>query len=156
MFPESAATCPGEPQRGTLETGILERSRHHSKPSLASGIHVTLHGETYISHPRHRPHGPGQTPGSMCLSTVHRRDSGETLRNYPAATPRPPKTGAVGRAPRAGSCHHLHARTIIEVLVKKGDVVKAGDAVLVTEAMKMETEVQHDRRLCIGSACRQG
>ena len=32
--------------------------------------------------------------------------------------------------------------TIVEVLVKEGDQVQAGDPVLVTEAMKMETEVQ--------------
>ena len=32
--------------------------------------------------------------------------------------------------------------TIVEVLVKQGDTVKAGDPVLVTEAMKMETEIQ--------------
>ena len=31
---------------------------------------------------------------------------------------------------------------IVDVLVKPGDVVKAGQAVLITEAMKMETEVQ--------------
>jgi len=32
--------------------------------------------------------------------------------------------------------------TVIEVLVQEGDTVKAGDPVLVTEAMKMETEIQ--------------
>lgn len=32
--------------------------------------------------------------------------------------------------------------TIVDVLVKVGDEVKAGDPVLITEAMKMETEVQ--------------
>jgi pyruvate carboxylase subunit B len=32
--------------------------------------------------------------------------------------------------------------TIVEVLVKEGDQVQAGDPVLVTEAMKMETEIQ--------------
>jgi pyruvate carboxylase subunit B len=31
---------------------------------------------------------------------------------------------------------------IVDVLVKEGDVVKAGQAVLITEAMKMETEVR--------------
>jgi pyruvate carboxylase subunit B len=31
---------------------------------------------------------------------------------------------------------------IVAVLVKEGDVVKAGQPVLVTEAMKMEAEVQ--------------
>ncbi|TPW17541.1 MAG: pyruvate carboxylase subunit B [Halothiobacillaceae bacterium] len=32
--------------------------------------------------------------------------------------------------------------TIVEVLVKVGDRVKEGDAVLISEAMKMETEIQ--------------
>ena len=31
---------------------------------------------------------------------------------------------------------------IVDVLVKEGDVVKAGQSVLITEAMKMETEIQ--------------
>jgi pyruvate carboxylase subunit B len=31
---------------------------------------------------------------------------------------------------------------IVEVLVKEGDKVKTGQAVLISEAMKMETEVQ--------------
>jgi len=31
---------------------------------------------------------------------------------------------------------------IVDVLVKEGDMVTAGQAVLITEAMKMETEVQ--------------
>jgi pyruvate carboxylase subunit B len=30
---------------------------------------------------------------------------------------------------------------VVDVLVKEGDTVKAGQAVLITEAMKMETEV---------------
>jgi Acetyl/propionyl-CoA carboxylase, alpha subunit len=32
--------------------------------------------------------------------------------------------------------------SIVEVLVKEGDQIEAGQPVLVTEAMKMETEVQ--------------
>ncbi|VAW79099.1 Pyruvate carboxylase subunit B, partial [hydrothermal vent metagenome] len=32
--------------------------------------------------------------------------------------------------------------TVIDVLVKVGDTVEAGDPVLITEAMKMETEIQ--------------
>jgi pyruvate carboxylase subunit B len=32
--------------------------------------------------------------------------------------------------------------SIVDVLVKEGDTVKAGQPVLITEAMKMETEVQ--------------
>jgi len=67
----------------------------------------------------------------------------ETLEELPSGNTAPAKTGS-GR-PRATAPGHVTTSmpgTIIEVLVKKGDVVKAGDAVLVTEAMKMETEVQ--------------
>jgi len=32
--------------------------------------------------------------------------------------------------------------TIVEVLVQEGQEVEAGDPVLITEAMKMETEIQ--------------
>ena len=31
---------------------------------------------------------------------------------------------------------------VVDVLVKEGDVVKAGQGVMVTEAMKMENEIQ--------------
>ena len=31
---------------------------------------------------------------------------------------------------------------VVDVLVKEGDTVKAGQAVLISEAMKMETEIQ--------------
>jgi len=31
---------------------------------------------------------------------------------------------------------------VVDVLVKEGDVVKAGQPVLISEAMKMETEIQ--------------
>jgi len=31
---------------------------------------------------------------------------------------------------------------VVDVLVKEGDVVKAGQAVLISEAMKMETEIR--------------
>ncbi|WP_419608710.1 biotin/lipoyl-containing protein, partial [Thiolapillus sp.] len=32
--------------------------------------------------------------------------------------------------------------TIVDVLVSEGDTIEAGEPVLITEAMKMETEVQ--------------
>ncbi len=32
--------------------------------------------------------------------------------------------------------------TILEILVAQGDTVQAGDPVLISEAMKMETEIQ--------------
>ena len=49
------------------------------------------------------------------------------------------------KRPRATAPGHVTTSmpgVIVEVLIKEGDDVKAGDPVLVTEAMKMETEVQ--------------
>ena len=49
------------------------------------------------------------------------------------------------RRPKAQAPGHVTTSmpgTIVEVLVEVGSEVKAGDPVLVTEAMKMETEVQ--------------
>jgi pyruvate carboxylase subunit B len=39
-------------------------------------------------------------------------------------------------------CHYSHAGTIIDIKVKVGDSVNAGDSVIVIEAMKMENEIQ--------------
>jgi biotin carboxyl carrier protein len=40
---------------------------------------------------------------------------------------------------------------VIKVLVKKGQLVAAGDVLLVLEAMKMENEIRSDRSGTIGS-----
>lgn len=52
---------------------------------------------------------------------------------------------ASGKRPRATSPGHVTTSmpgTIVDVLVQINDNVKAGDPVLITEAMKMETEIQ--------------
>ncbi|KUM42729.1 sodium-extruding oxaloacetate decarboxylase subunit alpha [Pseudomonas sp. EpS/L25] len=46
------------------------------------------------------------------------------------------------QAERSGDVSTTMPGNIVEVLVKEGDQVKAGQGVLVTEAMKMETEIQ--------------
>ena len=55
--------------------------------------------------------------------------------------PVPPPVAGVGsgtiKAPLPGE--------ILKVLVKEGDVVNAGDALLILEAMKMESEIPADR-----------
>jgi len=53
--------------------------------------------------------------------------------------------GAGGKRKQAGAPGDVSTTmpgNIVDVLVKEGDTVKAGQAVLITEAMKMETEVQ--------------
>jgi len=53
--------------------------------------------------------------------------------------------GSIGKRAQASAPGHVSTAmpgNIVDVLVKEGDMVKAGQAVLITEAMKMETEVQ--------------
>jgi len=53
--------------------------------------------------------------------------------------------GGIGKRKQASEPGHVSTAmpgNIVDVLVKQGDAVKAGQAVLITEAMKMETEVQ--------------
>ncbi|PMR69073.1 oxaloacetate decarboxylase, partial [Halomonas heilongjiangensis] len=52
----------------------------------------------------------------------------------PAAAPAPAPSGEAITAPLAGN--------IFKVNVRQGDSVKAGDVVIILEAMKMETEVR--------------
>ena len=50
--------------------------------------------------------------------------------------------------PASGNAHALHAPlsgNLWKYQVKAGDTVKAGDVVVILEAMKMETEVRADR-----------
>lgn len=58
----------------------------------------------------------------------------------PASKPRPAETGD------AGSIYAPLPGLLLEVLVKEGDTVKAGQNIMVMEAMKMENQVQapHD------------
>jgi pyruvate carboxylase subunit B len=52
------------------------------------------------------------------------------------------KSGQRPRATKPGHVSTSMPGTIVDVLVSVGDSVNAGDAVLITEAMKMETEIQ--------------
>jgi len=55
------------------------------------------------------------------------------------------QTGKGGKRPKVSKEGHVTSSmpgTVVEVLVKNGDTVNAGDPVLVVEAMKMETEIQ--------------
>jgi pyruvate carboxylase subunit B len=52
---------------------------------------------------------------------------------------------AIGKRKQASEPGHVSTTmpgNIVDVLVSVGDTVKAGQSVLITEAMKMETEVQ--------------
>jgi pyruvate carboxylase subunit B len=109
---------------------------------------ATLHGETYhikvtgTGHKRDHERPFYVTVDGMpeeivveTLDELALEGDGGIRRDGPRGSGRP-------RATKPGHVSTSMPGTIIDVLVKEGDEVKAGDGVLILEAMKMETEVQ--------------
>ncbi len=147
MFPDLGRDFLENRKAGTLKPEPLEPIPTPQDGNQSPGpveFNVTLHGETYNIRITGTGHtGQDKRPFYVTVDGVTEEILVETLEELPGANAAPAKTGN-GR-PRATKPGHVTTSmpgTIIEVLVKQGDVVKAGDAVLVTEAMKMETEVQ--------------
>jgi pyruvate carboxylase subunit B len=154
MFPEVGREFLQARAEGRLVPEPLEPEA--SAPAAAQGapapveFNATLHGETYhirltgTGHPRQelRPFylTVDGIPEEVLLEVIEEFDPGADESAQPKAG-----HGAGSRRPRAtrpGQVTTSMPGTIIEVLVAVGDEVQAGAALLVTEAMKMETEVQ--------------
>ncbi len=155
MFPDLAQTFLQERNAGTLKAEPL-LPKEAATPSTAryapNEFKITLHGETFhikltgSGHP-----GEEQRPFYVSVDGVSEEVVVETLSEIEvsggksggkkkAATsangstrPRPTHEGCVTTAMPG---------TIVDVKVKAGDTVNAGDGVLVIEAMKMENEIQ--------------
>ncbi len=149
MFPEVGREFLDQRKQGTLTPEPLEPIPTGAQDSnrRPREFNVTLHGETYhikvtgTGHPTQ-----DKRPFYMTVDGVPEEILMETLEEF---TPEsgdgtsPPSEGS--RRPRATQPGHVTTSmpgTIIEVLVNVDDAVQAGDPVLVTEAMKMETELQ--------------
>jgi pyruvate carboxylase subunit B len=115
-------------------------------------FNATLHGETY--HIRITGTGYRREDVRPFFVTVDGIPEEVVLEILDEIEPAVGATGGAGssggpqpgsRRPRATKPGHVTPSmpgTIVDVLVAVGDQVKAGDPLLVTEAMKMETEVQ--------------
>jgi pyruvate carboxylase subunit B len=150
MFPELGRDFLEHRAAGTLVPEPLEpittTAAHAAKPTE---FNVTLHGETYhiqITGTGH--HTQQERPFYMTVDGVPEEILIETLAELEDAEEGAEKAGAatsVSKRPRAtktGDVSSSMPGTVIEVLVEVGSQVKAGDPVLVIEAMKMETEIQ--------------
>ncbi len=152
MFPELGRDFLEHRAAGTLVPEPLEpittTASHAAKPTE---FNVTLHGESYhiqITGTGH--HTQRERPFYMTVDGVPEEVLIETLAELEDTEEGGEKTGAVRpvggskrpRATRPGDVTSSMPGTVIEVLVEVGSHVKAGDALLVTEAMKMETEIQ--------------
>lgn len=157
MFPDLAKTFLQERNAGTLKPEPLQTKE--SATSSASGyapneFKVTLHGETFhikLTGSGHRDED--QRPFYVSVDGVAEEVMVETLSEIEVtgssdgakkkqAAPASSSGSARPRPTHEGCVTTAMPGSIVEVKVKAGDKVNAGDAVLVIEAMKMENEVQ--------------
>jgi pyruvate carboxylase subunit B len=157
MFPDLAKTWLQERAAGSLKPEQLlpkSAAQQESAPRYAADeFKVTLHGETY--HIKLSGSGRSdatQRPYFVSVDGVSEEVLVEPLNEVAvdAGSNSGPRKGkaavpaAPGQKPRASHPGHVTAAmpgTVVEVLVSIGQTVKAGDGVLVIEAMKMENEV---------------
>ncbi len=148
MFPDIARAFLEQRKSGTLVPEPLEEPA--AAPAAETGavpveFNVTLHGETYHikvtgsghKNQNRRPFyvSVDGSPEEIMVETLEELAAGENGRETTVKGSRRPKAQAPGHVTTS------MPGTIVDVLVKVGDEVKEGDPLLVTEAMKMETEV---------------
>jgi pyruvate carboxylase subunit B len=142
MFPDIGRQFLEQRAAGTLEPEKLlpaQQSGRSVDEGVATEFRIDVHGETY----------------EVAITGVGGKDSGKrhiylTLDGMPEEVVFEPlnayvaNKGGNGRQQASAPGHVTTGMpgNIVDVLVAVGDSVKAGQAVLITEAMKMETEVQ--------------
>jgi pyruvate carboxylase subunit B len=156
MFPEIGKTFLQERAAGSLKPEPLlplDAAKTGNGPRYAADeFKITLHGETYHikltgsgrANAAQRPYfvaidGISEEVWVEALNEVEVTGGGSAPRKSASAPAAP------GQKPRPSHPGHVTAAmpgNIVDVLVTVGQKVKAGDAVLVIEAMKMENEVQ--------------
>ena len=154
MFPEVGKTFLEQRQAGTLSPEPLERplagSDHYC--AVATEFNTTLHGETYHIKVTGTGHKTDDTrpfyitidgvPEEILLETLDEVIATDGVSNPVVETSAKAKGSKRPKATSPGHVTTSMPGVIVDVLVAEGDTVNAGDPVLVTEAMKMETEVQ--------------
>lgn len=152
MFPDIGKSFLEQRAAGTLTPEPLEdpNQKPLECPTYNAPIefNVTMHGETYHikvtgtghSTDNRRPFyvSVDGSPEEIVVETLEEIAADISGNNKPGAS----KGSKRPRAKKPGDVTTSMPGTIVDVLVKVGAKVKAGDPVLITEAMKMETEVQ--------------
>jgi pyruvate carboxylase subunit B len=150
MFPEIGREFLEQRRSGHIVPEPLEVLEQTTGMPAATEFNVTLHGETYHIKLTGTGHWTqDKRPYYLSVDGVPEEVMVETLDQVLPSSPqaageRPSRANGSGR-PLATEPGHVTTSmpgTVVEVLVELGAEVQAGDPVLVTEAMKMETEVQ--------------
>jgi pyruvate carboxylase subunit B len=152
MFPEIGRKFLEERAAGMLKPEELKPPVSAAAPGLPAfaptDFNITMHGETYhirVTGVGHK--SEEQRPFFVAVDGVPEQILIETLTETV-----PTEAGVVdtrrasrgSKRPKASKEGHVTSSmpgTIVDILVKAGNKVKAGDPVLVIEAMKMENEV---------------
>lgn len=139
MFPDLGRDFLHKRAEGKLEPEPLLPPEAANKPIAASPTEfkVDVHGETYeVAITGVGDFGGGKRKLYVSLDGMPEEVVFETLGEYVAEA-----KGGRKKATEPGHVTAAMPGNIVEVLVKEGDAVEAGQAVLITEAMKMETEI---------------
>ncbi|QGU32636.1 sodium-extruding oxaloacetate decarboxylase subunit alpha [Thermochromatium tepidum] len=150
MFPEIGRTFLEQRASGTLVPEPLEPPPRPSEPPKAAPteFNINVHGETYhikVTGAGHK--GQAERHFYFTIDDIPEEVVVETLDELvltgggAASGPR----AISGKRPKPSRPGHVATSmpgNIVEVLVKEGDTVIAGQPVIVTEAMKMEAEIQ--------------
>ena len=150
MFPEVGREFLEQREAGTLTPEPLEppiSSQAACTSSAPTEMTLTLHGEDYHVKITGSGHKSQQTRSFyVTVDGVPEEVVVETLGEVSLSDNGTTTTRSSGsQRPRATEPGHVTTSmpgTVVEVLVKEGDKVSAGDPLLVAEAMKMETEIQ--------------
>jgi len=148
MFPEVGREYLEQRASGELKPEPLEPlpTEEGTVRAAPTEFNVTLHGDTYnikITGSGHKSQarrpfyvtvdGVPEEVGIEVLQEISEGEGGQV--NTPSPSQRPP-------ASKPGHVTTSMPATVVEVLVEEGSEVSAGTPLLVTEAMKMESEIQ--------------
>ncbi|MFV2058501.1 MAG: sodium-extruding oxaloacetate decarboxylase subunit alpha [Thiohalomonadales bacterium] len=152
MFPEVGRDFLVQRAEGTLQPEELLPPEHENQPQYcvaATEFNVTLHGEDYHIKVNGTGHKAQQKRAFYInVDGVPEEIIVETLDeiiaiNDPTGSAIKSATGSSRpKGEKLGDVMTTMPGTVVDILVAVGDSVSAGDPVLVTEAMKMETEIQ--------------
>jgi pyruvate carboxylase subunit B len=142
MFPDLGRDFLQQRKDGTLQPEQLQPEPSLQTPATQEGapteFKIDVHGETYeVSITGVGDAGSGKRKMYLSIDGVPEETVFEPLNSYHAV--------GTGQRKKASDPGHVTAAmpgSVVDVLVKEGDVVTVGQGILVTEAMKMENEIQ--------------
>ena len=144
MFPDIGRKFLEERAAGTLSPEVLQPIPEAGGVAPAGGegvpteFVVDVHGESYrVDITGVGVKSDGKRHFYLSIDGMPEEVVFEPLNDFVAGS-----SGKRKQASAPGDVSTSMPGNIVDVLVKVGDVVKAGQAVLISEAMKMETEVQ--------------